>query len=85
MIGRGLVTYVNPTQTRQAFIALVNAKWRFKLIPRATRESLATRAHDQFMTAYVLNPPVLNLSDAPLTDDQARKLAQRYAADVTLS
>ena len=72
------------SQTRQAFIALVNSKWRFKLIPQAKREALAGQAHDQFAANYAANPPVFDLSDAPLTADQAKALAQKYAQGIVL-
>ncbi len=66
-------------QERAAFLAEVNSKWRFKLVPQATREKAANQAFDQFAENYNLNPPVIDLDGAPLTQDQAKLLAQRYA------
>lgn len=67
---------------RAQFVALVHSKWRFALVPKAMRENAANTAFAQFRTNYLKSPPVVNLSDAPLSSGEALDLAEHYAASI---
>ena len=67
---------------RKAFLMHVNSKLRFKLVPKAKREQAANYVFDRFAKNYAANPPKVLLSDAPLTEDEAKGFAAQYARGI---
>lgn len=73
---------INPAATREAFVALIGRKRYFWMGPN--RQKYAGMLHDKAVAKYVADPPVVELSDAPCTQDQASALAKKYCAGLTL-
>lgn len=73
---------VNPAPTKAAYLAEVG-KWKYFWMG-PNRVKYASQLHDKAVARFVANPPVVELSSAPLTQDSAHKLANAYCGGLTL-
>ena len=69
-------------QQRAQFIAQVGAWKYFWMGPK--RAEYAGKLFDQFVVNYDAAPPGFQAGDAPLSQSQAKYLAQKYAAGLVL-
>jgi len=69
-------------EARLAFIGTVHGSWKLMVFGKSLREKAANYAFDQFAANYKANPPVVELSDAPLSESEARGFAAIYAKGI---
>jgi len=74
---------VNPVAAKQAFLDEVGRTRHFWM--GKDRQKYAGALFDKFQSRYNSDPPVFEVSDAPLTAEQARTVAAKYAAGLTLT
>lgn len=67
---------------RAAFIATVHGSWKLKIFGKSLREKAANYAFDKFAENYKANPPIVQLSDAPLDPVEARGFATIYSKGI---
>jgi len=72
----------SPAQARALFVAQVSSIRYFYLGRK--RGQIAGIVFDKAMARYDADPPVFNLSDAPLSENDASVLAYKYASGITV-
>src|ERR1044071_5043890 len=57
---------------KERFLAEVNSKLRVKLLPTAKRLKMASALFDKYSARYHSDPPIYQLADRPLSNDEAK-------------
>lgn len=74
---------VAPTaDTKTAFLAEVARPRHFWM--GSKRHAMASKLYDKYVAKYNADPPIMELSTKPLTQEEAHAIATRYSLGLTL-